>query len=90
MQTIEKTIQVERTELLMSVFGAFDENIKLIERELGVSVVSRGTELKVSGEEKDVETAAHTVEALVSMAARGEAIGHADRAVCHWAGARRP
>ena len=36
MQTIEKTIQVERTELLMSVFGAFDENIKLIERELGV------------------------------------------------------
>lgn len=41
-QTIEKTIQVERTELLIAVFGAFDENIKLIERELGVSVVSRG------------------------------------------------
>ena len=75
MQTIEKTIQVERTELLMSVFGAFDENIKLIERELGVSVISRGTELKVSGETADVETASHTIEALVSMAARGDAIG---------------
>ena len=75
MQTIEKTIQVERTELLMSVFGAFDENIKLIERELGVSIVSRGTELKISGEAAEVETASHTIEALISMAARGDAIG---------------
>ena len=57
MQTIEKTIQVERTELLIAVFGAFDENIKLIERELGVSVVSRGGELKISGEEAAVEVA---------------------------------
>ena len=46
MQTIEKTIQIERIELLIAVFGAFDENIKLLERELGVSVVSRGTERK--------------------------------------------
>lgn len=74
-QTIEKTIQVERTELLIAVFGAFDENIKLIERELGVSVVSRGGELKISGEEAEVEVAARTVEALTAMAARGEAIG---------------
>ena len=31
-------------------------------------------ELKLSGEAADVETAAHTLEALVSMAARGEAV----------------
>ena len=74
MQTIEQTIQVEQTELLMAVFGAFDENIKLIERELGVSVVSRGTELKISGGEGDVEIAARTIGALTSMAGRGEAI----------------
>ena len=58
----------------MAVFGAFDENIKLIERELGVSVVSRGTELKISGGEGDVEIAARTIGALTSMAGRGEAI----------------
>ena len=74
MQTIDQTIQVEQTELLMAVFGAFDENIKLIERELGVSVVSRGTELKISGGEGDVEIAARTIGALTSMAGRGEAI----------------
>ncbi|HIY39181.1 MAG TPA: PhoH family protein [Candidatus Agathobaculum merdigallinarum] len=73
-QTIERTIQVEQTELLMAVFGAFDENIKLIERELGVSVVSRGTELKISGEDAEVDVAARTIGALTAMAGRGEAI----------------
>src|SRR5699024_297920 len=73
-QTIERTIQVEQTELLMAVFGAFDENIKLIERELGVSVVSRGSELKLSGEDAEVDVAARTIGALTAMAGRGEAI----------------
>ena len=75
MQTIEKTIQIERIELLIAVFGAFDENIKLLERELGVSVVSRGTELKISGGEAEVEIAARTIGALAGMAARGETVG---------------
>lgn len=75
MQTIEKTIQVEKIELMITVFGAFDENIKLIEREMNVSVVSRGTELKISGDETEVEAAARTIEALMRMASRGEAIG---------------
>ena len=74
MQTIEQTIQVEQTELLMAVFGAFDENIKLIERELGVSVVSRGSELKISGEDAEVDVAARTIGALAAMAGRGEAV----------------
>ena len=59
----------------MAVFGAFDENIKLIERELGVSVISRGTELKLTGEAAEVDLAARTIGALLSMAGRGEAIG---------------
>ena len=74
-QTIEKTIQIEQTELLMAIFGAFDENIKLIERELGVSVVSRGSELKISGEDAEADVAARTIGALAAMAGRGEAIG---------------
>ena len=47
-------MQIEQTELLMAVFGAFDENIKQIERELNVSVISRGTELKITGEDEGV------------------------------------
>lgn len=75
MQTIEKTIQVEKIELMIAVFGAFDENIKLIEREMHVSIISRGTELKITGDEADVEAAARTMAALMRMAGRGEAIG---------------
>ena len=59
----------------MAVFGAFDENIKLLEHELEVSVISRGQELKISGEPENVGVATRTVGALLAMAGRGEAIG---------------
>ncbi|MFQ7690198.1 MAG: PhoH family protein, partial [Butyricicoccus sp.] len=59
----------------MAVFGAFDENIKQIERELNVSVISRGTELKITGEDEGVSIAARAITALLAMAGRGESIG---------------
>ena len=46
---IELTVNAERVEDLISVFGSFDENIRRIEEALGVSIVNRGTELKVTG-----------------------------------------
>ena len=38
---IEQTINVERLEEAAALFGSFDENIRIIERELDVSVVNR-------------------------------------------------
>ena len=35
MQMIEKTVNAERIEQLIDVFGSFDENIKRIESESG-------------------------------------------------------
>ena len=49
---IEAIVNADRVEDLISVFGSFDENIKKIEEALGVSIVNRGTELKVSGDEE--------------------------------------
>jgi len=72
---IDTLIPVEQTELLMAVFGAFDENIKLLEHELEVSVINRGQELKISGEPENVGVATRTIGALLAMAGRGEAIG---------------
>ncbi len=71
----EQTLQIERIDLVISLFGAFDENIKIIEKELGVSVVSRDTELKVSGAPETVALAVRTIDTLLAMARRGEAIG---------------
>ncbi|WP_186565135.1 PhoH family protein [Lawsonibacter celer] len=70
----EQTISVERMEDAIDVFGSFDENIKLIEHELGVSVVSRGSDLKISGEAEQVLYAVKALEGLHSLAARKESI----------------
>jgi phosphate starvation-inducible PhoH-like protein len=70
----EQTISVERMEDAIDVFGSFDENIKLIEHELGVSVVSRGSDLKISGEAEQVRYAVKALEGLLSLAARKESI----------------
>ena len=38
---VERVVNAERVEDLMSVFGSFDENIKRIEDALGVGIVNR-------------------------------------------------
>ena len=70
----ERSVNAERVEDLIAVFGSFDENIKRIEQALSVTIVNRGTELKVSGEEESVDKAVRTLEALLSLAAKGETI----------------
>lgn len=71
---IEKIVNVERVEDLISVFGSFDENIKKIEEALSVAIINRGNELKVSGDEEAVDKAVRTLEGLLSLAAKGEQI----------------
>ena len=51
---IEQTINIERMEDVVDVFESFDENIKLVEHELGVTVVSRADQLKFSGGAENV------------------------------------
>ena len=70
----ERTVNAERVEDLISVFGSFDENIRRIEDSLCVSIVNRGTELKVSGDEEAADKAVRTLEGLLSLAAKGETI----------------
>ncbi len=74
MQMVEKTVNVERVEQLVDVFGSFDENVKRIESEFGVKIVSRGDELKIQGEIEAADMGARAVEALLSLAAKGEEI----------------
>ena len=71
---IERSVNAERVEDLISVFGSFDENIRRIEDALCVSIVNRGTELKVSGDEEAADKAVRTLEGLLSLAAKGETI----------------
>ena len=58
---IERILSVERVEDLIAVFGSFDENIRRIEDALEVKIVNRGTDLKVSGDEENVDKAIRTL-----------------------------
>ena len=71
---MEKLINAERIEQIISVFGNFDENVKRIEQTFGVQVTNRGTELKVSGEAEATEKAGKAIEGLLQLAAKGETI----------------
>ena len=71
---IERILSVERVEDLIAVFGSFDENTKRIEEALDVKIVNRGTDLKVSGEEENVDKAIRTLEGLLALSAKGETI----------------
>lgn len=67
--TTDKHLEVENVEQILKIFGNFDSNIKIIENHYGVSVVHRGTSLKVSGEENEAEKAARCLSGLIGMSA---------------------
>ena len=58
---IERIVNVERMEHAVALFGNFDENIKIVEKEYGVTILCRGTEVKIAGDEEQVEGQARTL-----------------------------
>ncbi len=70
----EQVINVDRMEQAVSLFGSFDENIKIIENEFSVSVVSRGSELKVTGEAENVSKASKAINGLLTLINKGETL----------------
>ena len=70
----ERTIEVDRVEDVISVFGSFDQNLRIIETELGVSVSDRESEVRISGEAESVMYAEKAINGLLSLAAKGESI----------------
>ena len=71
---IDRIVNAERVEDLIAVFGSFDENIRRIEESIQVSIVNRGSDLKITGDEEAVDKAARTIEGLLSLASKGELI----------------
>ncbi len=68
----EQIINVDRMEQAVSLFGSFDENIKMIEKEYGVDIVNRGGTLKVCGEDVDVVKASKALQGLIMLINKGE------------------
>lgn len=70
----EQMISVDRMEHAVSLFGSFDENIRQIEQAFRVTVLSRGSDLKISGEAEDVQKAVRAVNGLLMLINKGEAL----------------
>ena len=72
----EQRINIDRMEQAVALFGSFDENVKLIEQVYGVKIVGRDSEIKVSGEPESVAKAVKTIESLLTLINRGEAVSY--------------
>ena len=70
----EKSMSVDRMEYIISVFGSFDENLRIIENELNVRIADRDSELKISGDDEDIMYAERAINGLLTLAAKGETI----------------
>ena len=66
---MEKILQVKNQEQMANVFGVFDENVKMIEKEYGVKIVQRDEIVKISGEEEAADRAAQVLEGLLTVSA---------------------
>ncbi len=71
---MQKNFKNPEIALIPNVFGAFDENVGILESELDIRLINRDEHLVLSGEEANVEMAAVVLENLFSLAARGELI----------------
>lgn len=71
---IESSIEIHDMEKIMSLFGNFDENLKLIEEEFNVDIIVREGEVKIIGEARSVHMVRKTLDILLKMQNEGETI----------------
>jgi len=74
LDNIEVAIEVDNLEQLIELFGSFDENVKVIEKETGANIFSRNTHVVITGRREDVELAKVVVDKLLGMIRRKESI----------------
>ncbi|RFU71687.1 PhoH family protein [Peribacillus saganii] len=64
-------LQLESPNEAMALLGISDSNLKVLEEELGVNVITRGEAITVSGEEENAEKAENIIKALLSIIRKG-------------------
>jgi len=69
---VEKVIEFDTIDKIISVFGEYDKNVNMISNEFGVKVLARGEELKITGPQEGVIMAQKVIENLVTLIDNGE------------------
>ena len=63
----ERSLELDSIELAAAIFGSGDQNIHLLEKEFRVTAVCRGSVLRFTGEQRDVDAAARAVDGMVTL-----------------------
>ncbi len=70
----EKIVQFQNIEYIVAIFGSYDENVELLEKEFDVKITNRDENIKISGEPDAVTMTARAIDALIDMVKGGENI----------------
>ena len=73
MDTYEKCITIP-ADCIANVFGEFDRHIKLIEKNMNVTMIMREEQLKIIGSESFVNKTVEIINSLIGLAQRGSQI----------------
>lgn len=71
-------VQLENPAEAITLFGNSDQNLKSIEQELGVSIITRGESVSLSGEEDKVSLAGQILDRLIFVIRKGINISQRD------------
>ena len=70
----ERHLQFENPEFLSELFGSYDENLRILEKEYSVSITYRDGKLKIIGEEKNISSAISTIKQMRACLQNGETL----------------
>ena len=70
----EETVHIDRLDHAVSLFGSYDENVRLLERTFRISIVTRSSEIKISGDEGNVKKAVRAINSMLALLKRGDTL----------------
>jgi len=70
-EQVERKIQLQSTDEILSLSGKFDEHLSLIEETFNVSVIPRGDELSIRGEKEELNKAYDLLRELLNLIREG-------------------
>lgn len=71
---VKEKIEFKNSQEALLVCGRHDDNVKLIERELGVGIITRGNEITIEGKQEEVQKSLRFFEVLASIVRGGQPI----------------
>ena len=67
-------MHIDRLDHAVSLFGSYDENVRLLERTFRISIVTRSSEIKISGDEGNVKKAVRAINSMLALLKRGDTL----------------